>query len=621
MNEVNASGIPPIRRILASRNCGSQNDACALFQQFVFSLEESIWNFSKLNSCKSMIMTSTAIIGTGRDFTGFSLSLLELANQGLLRMDFIREVLNLTMEFSGCDKVDILVKEGLKRNLYQLSRVDGCDFNFRTITGSAENSELMIPGAEYGEGMERICRDVIRGGCNPDSPNFTERGSFWTGDTANYALGDESSGWLNFDPETCQSYKSIAVFALNINHDNIGLMILRSIKPYFFTQEEILCYEDTAKILGIAITMRRVQIQLRERVKELTCLYGIAKSGAHPELSLDEVIQNIAELLPPGWLYPEIARGRITFNGKSYHSRGFSEGLYKQSADIEVDGSVRGVVEVIYTEERPELDEGPFLKEERSLINAIARELGIIIERRLAEEEKARLQKQLRHADRLATIGQLAAGVAHELNEPLGNILGFAQLSQQAEGLPEQVNQDLAKIVESSLHARDVIKKLLIFARQTPSQLRATDLNRVVNECISFFRSRFTKEGIELRLSLQKDLSNIAADPAQMNQVLVNLVVNSMQAMPEGGLLSVMTWSDEEAVNLSVEDTGVGIDDEDIKQIFLPFFTTKDVADGTGLGLAVVHGIVTAHGGNIKVESEVSRGSKFVIRLPIRGKK
>ncbi|HVP35367.1 MAG TPA: ATP-binding protein, partial [Terriglobales bacterium] len=285
--------------------------------------------------------------------------------------------------------------------------------------------------------------------------------------------------------------------------------------------------------------------------------------------------------------------------------------------DIVAEGKKRGKVEIIYLVERPELDEGPFMKEERSLIDAVSREVTLIIERRQAEEEKTRLQNQLMHADRLATIGQLAAGVAHELNEPLGSILGFAQLTAQSPGLTPQVSQDIEKIINASLHAREIVKKLLIFARQMPTTKTRVNLNLIVEEGLYFFESRCAKEGIELVRSLSSDLPEITADPAQLHQVLVNLVVNAIQAMPNGGKLTIKTISDGAYVSLIVEDTGIGMSEEIMKQIFLPFFTTKEVGEGTGLGLSVVHGIVSSHKGVIKVESKVGVGSRFEIRFPV----
>ncbi|HEO71848.1 MAG TPA: PAS domain-containing sensor histidine kinase, partial [Candidatus Hydrogenedentes bacterium] len=223
---------------------------------------------------------------------------------------------------------------------------------------------------------------------------------------------------------------------------------------------------------------------------------------------------------------------------------------------------------------------------------------------------------QLLHADRLATLGVLAAGVAHELNEPLGNILGFAQLARKCPDLPEAVARDITKIEAASLHAREIIKKLMVFARQTPPQRVRVDLNEVVEEGLYFFRARCVKAGVQLTCALAPDLPVIMADPAQLNQVLVNLVVNALHAMPDGGALLVETTRVDGQVVLRVQDTGVGMTEATLEKIFVPFFTTKDVGQGTGLGLPVVHGIVTAHGGTIHVDGRQGEGARFEIRFP-----
>jgi len=356
---------------------------------------------------------------------------------------------------------------------------------------------------------------------------------------------------------------------------------------------------------------------LAERVKELTCLYGIAQIAGEPGISLEEVLQRIVELLPPAWQYPEIAVARIILDGIAYTTPGFRECNQMQTAEIIVGGASRGIVEVVYVEEKPDLDEGPFLKEERSLIDAVAGQVALVIERRQAEEDKLKLYAQLRHADRLATIGMLAAGVAHELNEPLGNILGFAQLAKKCPGVPVSAKEDIEKIETASLQARDIIQKLLVFARQRPPKKAQVNLNQVVEDSLFFFEARCVKEGVELIRILSPNLPEITADPAQLNQVLVNLVVNALQSICGTGRITVETQFCDSSVHLIVADTGVGMSEKVLEQIFVPFFTTKDVGQGTGLGLPVVHGIVTAHGGSIDVESKIGHGTRFEIRLPI----
>jgi two-component system NtrC family sensor kinase len=329
------------------------------------------------------------------------------------------------------------------------------------------------------------------------------------------------------------------------------------------------------------------------------------------------VLQGIAELIPPAWQYPEITVGRVVIDDASYETEGYRETPYKQSADIIVRGKVRGSIEVVYFEKTLELHEGPFLREERNLIDALAREISGIMERHQARLEKADLEEQLRHADRLATLGQLAAGVAHELNEPLGNILGFAQLAQKVSGVPASVYDDLRKIVTACLHSREIIHKLKLTARQMPPHREKTDLNEIITDRLFFIESRCIKHGIDIVRKLDPDLPNIVADASQLHQVLINLMVNAVQAMPDGGVLTITTRVENERVLLQIEDTGIGIREEALNKIFLPFFTTKDADQGTGLGLSVVDDIVKSHSGEITARSDFGKGTVFDVFFPI----
>jgi len=557
----------------------------------------------------------------GEDFRALSHKILYYANRGLPRTDFAREVSRMLIDFSGCDTVELRLKRQEKYFLCRTVREGEPPFKCEQKPGSEAGDGRMIACSDEDSGLEKLCRDIIMGQVDPSLPYFTKNGGFWTGDAGRLRIKRLTSGPEADDESFCLGgdFPSLAFFPLVVEGDNVGLLLLKSKKRDYFMDDEIEFYEGLAQTLGVAMVQRAAQVALRERIKELTCLYGIAQLSAKPGISLEAIMQGIVELIPPAWFYPQIAVGRIILDGRSYTTTGFREGGQRQTAKIVIGREHRGTVEVTYLEERPELDEGPFLKEERSLIDAIAREAAIIIERRQAEEEKARLQDQLRHADRLATIGQLAAGVAHELNEPLGNALGFAQLAKKCPGLPEQAEQDVEKAVQASLSAREVIKKLMLFARRMPPKKTQVNLNQLVEEGLYFLESRCAKEGIELVRSLSPNLPEITADPGQLTQVLVNLVVNAIQAMPEGGKLTVRTDAGDGYISLKVEDTGLGMKGDVLKKIFMPFYTTKDVDKGTGLGLAVVHGIVSSHGGSISVDSKVGRGTSFEVKLPLTG--
>ena len=368
--------------------------------------------------------------------------------------------------------------------------------------------------------------------------------------------------------------------------------------------------------LGPTLASRRTEAALVERVKELTCLHGVARGIGRHEAPLRHILDEIVSLLPPAWQYAEVARARILLDACTYATPGDETPVASQAADIRVRGERRGMVAVSYVEARPAADEGPFLIEERALLDSVAHEVGLLVERRTIEDERQRLQEQLLHADRLATIGQLAAGVAHELNEPLAAALGFAQLCRKQPGLPPAALTDLDRIIAAALHAREIVKKLVSFAREQPPERQRVSLARIILSGVSLLESRARNAGIEIRRRVEPDLPPVMADPNQLTQVLVNLVVNAIQAMPEGGSLLIEASADAGQVLLAVEDRGVGMAPETVERIFEPFFTTKEVGEGTGLGLSVVHGIVAGHGGTIAVRSEPGAGTRFEVRLP-----
>ncbi len=553
-----------------------------------------------------------------QDFSALSRRILKLANRGASRVEFQHEVSKMLIEFSGCDALELRVTEDKLHYRWEVTMATHVSFRFEKLPYAKDEKGVPLPCLPDDSGLEQTCRILVGGDFDRSSPHFTKTGSFWTGNIKE-VLRTRSGKEVPPDLKSNGKYSSLAMIPFVIDEKNNGLVLLKSKKRDFFTLEEVEFYEGVAQTMGIAIAGRRAQAALRERIKELSCVYGIAQLVEQPGITLERILGGIADLLPPAMRYPDISSARILLDDKEYCSPPeCEETRYRLAADIVIEAETRGKVEVFYSEEKPELELELFLAEEQSLLDVVAGYIGLIIKRRQWEEEKDRLHEQLRHADRLATIGQLAAGVAHELNEPLGAILGFAQLARKSDGLPEQARKDMTKIEHATLHAREVVNKLLIFARQMPAHKTLVNLNRIVEEGLYFLESRCAKEGVELVRDLADELPDITADPAQLHQVLVNLVVNALQASSAGTKLTIRTRSSKDSVLLIVEDTGEGMSEEVRKQIFVPFFTTKDVGQGTGLGLPVVYGIVSSHGGTIGVESEKEKGSRFTVKLPTR---
>jgi two-component system NtrC family sensor kinase len=554
-----------------------------------------------------------------RGYSSLSRKIFNLAHRYLQRPEFFEELSGLLVEFARCDAAAIYVRE---QGRTFCSRIDrgGEGFEYEALEQASTELGGGVP-RDCGEApLDAVCRDLLAGLVVSAGPRFTRRGALVGSFGEQLSLegaGVRAGSAVRYELSRDAMGGHYALVPIALDEADLGLLALRR-RRGDFTQGDVELLERTAPVVGITIIHHRTQLAVRERVKELTCLYNISRLVGQAETSLPEIVCAVVELLPPAWLYSDITRARVVLDGQVY-TLGFEEGHTGLSAPLVIDGAERGFVEVAYTEPRPELDEGPFLKEERSLIDVVAKELSIAVQQREAQQERLQLRDQLRHADRLATIGQLAAGVAHELNEPVGNILGFAQLALKAADVPEPVLRDLDKIVTASLHAREIVKKLMIFARQSPPRTAWFDLNAMVEDGLYFLEARCAKAGIELVRRLDPDLPEISADTGQLYQVLMNLAVNAIQAMSEGGRLVISTHCAEEVVQLSVQDTGVGIDPAVIERIFMPFFTTKDVGEGTGLGLAVAEGIAQSHGGTITVASSPGDGSTFTLSLPRRG--
>jgi C4-dicarboxylate-specific signal transduction histidine kinase len=235
-------------------------------------------------------------------------------------------------------------------------------------------------------------------------------------------------------------------------------------------------------------------------------------------------------------------------------------------------------------------------------------------------EERAK-QEQLHLTDRLASIGEMAAGIAHELNNPLTGVIGMSQLLLDEE-MSDGAKEDLKSIYSEAQRAAAVVKKLLTFARQHPTERKAVQINAVVEDVLSLRAYEQRVNNIRVTTRFDDHLPEIVADPFQMQQVFLNMVLNAEQAMMEAhkeGTLTITTERVDGNIKVSFSDDGPGISPENMRKLFSPFFTTKTVGKGTGLGLSICYGIVTDQGGRIYAQSELGKGATFVVELPAGG--
>jgi PAS domain S-box-containing protein len=483
--------------------------------------------------------------------------------------------------------------------------------------------------------------------------------------------------------------------------------------------------------------------KMSDRVKELQCLYNMGDSD-QTRTTLNEIFQDIAGFIPKSWNYPEITTCRLTFDKAVYVSKPFKKTRWKQSCKITVNNKIRGSIDVYYLEECPELDEGPFLKEERKLLEAIGVRLGHIIERKLSEEavvkseqrfrnliensptgiiisrkdkivyrnstnkslagvskisslsdyfknihlddmEKVKqnyqmlisgkkqhidmafrfyparnnvdslemkwfhctasmiyyhgkkatllnlidvtITKELDHIlrvqDKMISLGRVAAGIAHEIRNPLSGINIYLntlkKITEQYDN-SEKTAKILSQLQSASNKIESVIKRVMDFSRPAETKFSLTDINASIMEAVNLTSVTLRKSGIQFSTALSDNLSKCMADSHMIEQVILNLIANAseaMQNMDKDKKIKISSFLENNNIYIKVKDSGHGIPQDIKNDIFEPFYTTKN--NGSGIGLNICHRIITDHGGTLELSSAEQKGAEFIIKIPING--
>ncbi len=234
-------------------------------------------------------------------------------------------------------------------------------------------------------------------------------------------------------------------------------------------------------------------------------------------------------------------------------------------------------------------------------------------------EQRRLMEKQMAQAEKLASIGQLSAGFAHEINNPLGIILGYTQLLLKNKGTETERHDDLKTIEKNVRNCKTIVEDLLSFARGSESKKELTGIHNIIDDVLSFMQRRSNLDNIRISTDYDPQVPLMELDEKKMKQVFINLLMNARYALNKKGNIKITTGLDQggDQLLVKVTDSGHGIDKNNLSRIFDPFFTTKPTGEGTGLGLSVSYGIIKNHGGDIVVESEIGKGSTFTIMLPV----
>lgn len=331
-----------------------------------------------------------------------ALEVLQGLNRAKDPVEAIDAILRIVKQYSGVEAVGIR---------YQ----DGDDYPYFVWDGFSEEHILqenrlcsydqegrLLRGGDGRPVLECMCGNIIRGRFDPSKPFFTEGGSFWTNSTTELLASTTEEDRQARTRNKCneEGYESVALIPLRGDEGNIGLLQLNDRRRDRFSLEMIQFLEGLGESIGIAIARltddrerKKILHDYGERIKELNCLYGISKLVEKSDLSLEEILQGIVELVPPAWQYPDITCARISIDNQEFKTKKFKESRWRLSSKVKVYGKILGSVEVYYSEEVPERYEGSFLKGERDLLNAIAERLCGIIERKRAEEWLRTLDK------------------------------------------------------------------------------------------------------------------------------------------------------------------------------------------------------------------------------------
>jgi PAS domain S-box-containing protein len=579
--------------------------------------------------------------------------ILGILNRRNERQTVLRDLLEQVRTHTGFDAVGIRLRNGDDFPYYEYSgfseefilkesHLCACDGNGNTIRDAA--------GAPL---LDCICGSVIQGRTDSSLPFVTEGGSFWTNSTTRLQEETARAGWPSRMRNHChrEGYESVALIPLVAGEENVGLLQLNDRRPDRFTPEVISFFEEIGNSIGIACTRMQAERESSESRRRLATLmsnlpgmaYRCANVSGWPmefvsdgcsaltgytagELTSDDRVL-FADLIEPEdrpkvWDVVQHAvsdGGSFVIEYRIRNKSGQVRWVWEKGEAVETDSEGTAILEGFITD---------------------------TTERRLAENARMTMESQLRQSQKLESIGTLAGGVAHEINNPINGIMNYAQLIIDRLGEANPVAEFAAGIYEETERVAGIVSNLLSFARQEKQAQGEAGVHDIVNQTLSLVAAVLRHDQISTEVDLPTDLPAIRCRSQQIQQVLMNLITNARDALNEkypghddnkkiilnaecGMRNAEGKWErlacggsppfpgSELCVRLTVKDLGPGMPAEVRERIFDPFYTTKPKDRGTGLGLSISHGIIKDHGGVLSVESEPGEWTRCCIDLPM----
>ncbi|SDE88747.1 Signal transduction histidine kinase [Pricia antarctica] len=356
------------------------------------------------------------------------------------------------------------------------------------------------------------------------------------------------------------------------------------------------------------------EAKLKERIKELTCLYEVTSIIVNSDYDqLQTSLEAIIYCLKRAWQFDDDTEVFLQNGDFHIETNGFNQDLFLIKSNIRVFNKSDGCIQVGYPKDKYRPSD--FLEEEKKLLENVALAVGNLLERKQVHDSEAAIKRQVERADRLHILGEITAGIAHELNTPLANILGFTELLKERMSDPNGI-RDLEKIVDNAIFSREVVKKLMFFACEMPQQMKSVSLIPVAENVLKLLGPSLQSKNIKLTKAFSDTTIKLRADTVQLTQVLFNLIMNAIYFSPEAGSIDISIDGLGKMAQIRISDEGTGIAPKIGDKVFEPFFTTRPVGEGSGLGLSVVHGIISSHKGAISHGPNLPKGTIFTVDFP-----
>ncbi|HEY9595833.1 MAG TPA: PAS domain S-box protein [Spirochaetia bacterium] len=565
-----------------------------------------------------------------------TLELLRICNRAATVRELMQELTGYFKRLTGCSAVGVRLQQGDDYPYYETRGFPPDFVRLESSLCARDVEGKIVRDAEGSPLIECMCGNVIRGRFDPSLPFFTENGSFWSSHTSRLLATTTEEDRQAPTRNRCNGmgYETVVLIPLRTQRRNFGLIQFNDERVDHLSREDVAELEGLVMYVAIALAKLVTEDALSEASRfNQQIIDSVGQGIIVLDTDLRYTLWNPFMERLTGLPACEILGKRTREVFPLFHSDAVKnqvlralQGLPTTSNDIEFhipSTGRRGWTTVSHV---------PLRNTQGQIVGVIGT-VHDITERQEAAERLRETNERLVHAEKMEAVGRLAGGVAHDFNNILTAIYGYCDILRagMAEGSAERGY--IEEVRSSAGRAASLTQQLLAFSRRQTLQPRVVDLNELLGN-LRRMLERMIGEDIEVRLELADELWRVRVDPARIEQVVMNLAVNSRDAMPKGGRLTIATRNeviDEELarrnsdlsagehVCLAVTDTGVGMNEETLSHLFEPFFTTKEMGKGTGLGLSTVYGIVRQSGGGVIVESSPDRGATFRVFIPRAG--